>query len=91
MVCIAGGSGMSAVKAVLEQAAIDQVERDAVFLFGARSQKDTYSQKELEEIQKKWNPNFKFEYVYVSKYGARRFRLERRKRNGNRLLSNLST
>ena len=65
MVCIAGGSGMSAVKAVLEQAAIDQVERDAVFLFGARSQKDTYSQKELEEIQKKWNPKFKFEYVYV--------------------------
>ena len=65
MVCIAGGSGMSAVKAILEQAAIDQVERDAVFLFGARTQEDIYSQKDLEEIQKKWNPNFKFEYVYV--------------------------
>ena len=52
MVCIAGGSGMSAVKAVLEQAAIDQVQRDAVFLFGARTQEDIYCQAELEEIQK---------------------------------------
>ena len=48
MVCIAGGSGMSAVKAVLEQAAIDQVQRDAVFLFGARTQEDIYCQAELE-------------------------------------------
>ena len=54
MVCIAGGSGMSAVKAVLEQAAIDQVQRDAVFLFGARTQEDIYCQAELEEIQKKF-------------------------------------
>ena len=65
MVCIAGGSGMSAVKAVLEQAAIDQVERDAIYLFGARTQDDIYSKAELEEIQKKWNPNYKFEFVYV--------------------------
>jgi NAD(P)H-flavin reductase len=65
MVCIAGGSGMSAVKAVLEQAAIDQVERDAIYLFGARTQEDIYSKPELEAIQKKWNPNFKFEFVYV--------------------------
>ena len=65
MVCIAGGSGMSAVKAILEQAAIDQVERDAIYLFGARTQDDIYSKAELEDIQKKWNPNFKFEFVYV--------------------------
>ena len=65
MVCIAGGSGMSAVKAILEQAAIDQVERDAIYLFGARTQEDIYSRSDLEDIQKKWNPNFKFEFVYV--------------------------
>jgi len=65
MVCIAGGSGMSAVKAILEKAAIDQVERDAVFLFGARTQQDIYGKEELEEIKKKWNPNYKFEYTYV--------------------------
>ena len=69
MVCIAGGSGMSAVKAVLEQAAIDQVERDAVFLFGARTQDDIYSEADLIEIQKKWNPNYKFEFGCI-KYGA---------------------
>jgi len=65
MVCIAGGSGMSAVKAILEKAAIDQVERDAVFLFGARTQQDIYGKEELEEIKKKWNSNYKFEYTYV--------------------------
>jgi len=65
MVCIAGGSGMSAVKAVLEQAALDQAERDAIFLFGARTQQDIYSQKELEVIKKQWNPNYSFEYIYV--------------------------
>ena len=65
MVCIAGGSGMSAVKAILEQAAIDQVERDAIFLFGARTQDDIYSEADLIEIQKKWNPDYKFEFVYV--------------------------
>ena len=65
MVCIAGGSGMSAVKAILEQAAIDQVERDAIFLFGARTQDDIYSEADLIEIQKKWNSDYKFEFVYV--------------------------
>ena len=65
MVCIAGGSGMSAVKAILEQAAIDQVERDAIFLFGARTQDDIYSEVDLIEIQKKWNSDYKFEFVYV--------------------------
>ena len=65
MVCIAGGSGMSAVKAILEQAAIDQVERDAIFLFGARTQNDLYSQKEMDDIKSKWNPKYNFEYSSV--------------------------
>ena len=65
MICIAGGSGMSAVKAILEQAAIDQVKRDALFLFGARTQKDLYGQEEMNKIKEAWNPDYNFEFANV--------------------------
>ena len=51
MICIAGGSGMSAIKAVLEQAVLDQVQRDALFLFGARTQQDLYGQEHMDRIR----------------------------------------
>ena len=41
---------MSAIKAVLEQAAIDKVERDALYLFGARTQEDLYCLDEMQEL-----------------------------------------
>lgn len=65
MICIAGGSGMSAIKAILEHAANLKVERDAYFFYGARSQKDLYSLDEIEAIKKNWNKNFKFEFTPV--------------------------
>ena len=65
MLCIAGGSGMSAIKALLEQAVIDQVERDALFLFGARTQQDLYGQTYMGEIAKQWHPDYTCEYVEV--------------------------
>ena len=65
MICIAGGSGMSAIKAVLEQAAIDKVERDALYLFGARTQEDLYCLDEMQEIKGSWNKDFNFEYASV--------------------------
>ena len=65
MICIAGGSGMSAIKAVLEQAVIDQVERDALFLFGARAQQDLYGQEEMGVIRDQWHPDYTFKYVEV--------------------------
>ncbi len=65
MICIAGGSGMSAIKAVLEQAALDQVRRDALFLFGARTQQDLYGREAMEAIRQSWHPEHRFEYVEV--------------------------
>ena len=65
MICIAGGSGMSAIKAVLEQAALDQVRRDALFLFGARTQQDLYGRESMEAIRQTWHPEHRFEYVEV--------------------------
>jgi CDP-4-dehydro-6-deoxyglucose reductase len=65
MVCIAGGSGVSSIKAILESAVNDQVERDCLFLFGARTQDDLYCLDEMTEIGSKWNKNHSFEFVPV--------------------------
>lgn len=65
MVCVAGGSGMSAIKAILEDSAAEQVKRNCLFLFGAKAQQDLYCANEIAEIGKKWNKDFSFEYVPV--------------------------
>lgn len=65
MLCIAGGSGLSVIKAILEHAANLSLERDALFLYGARTQADLYCIEEIEEIKRRWNGNYKFEYVNV--------------------------
>ena len=61
----AGGSGLAPIKSLLEGGVIDQIKRDVVFLFGARTQDDLYCVKELEEIKKNWNQEFKFDFIPV--------------------------
>ena len=65
MVCIAGGSGMSAVKAVLENACNRNSRRDGIFLFGARTQADIYCREELEKIAASWHQDHQFKFEYV--------------------------
>ncbi len=65
MVCIAGGSGISSIKAMLENACNVNVQRDCLFLFGARAQADVYCQKAMAEIKQKWHKDFSFEFVPV--------------------------
>ena len=65
MICIAGGSGMSAVNAIVEEAVLQQVERDCYFFYGARTQKDLYLVDEINNISKKWNKKNKFEFIPV--------------------------
>ena len=65
MVCIAGGSGMSAINAVLEHAVNIQAERDCLFLYGGRAQRDLYAAEEIAAIGRKWHKNHKFEFVQV--------------------------
>ena len=65
MLCIAGGSGMSAVKAVLEYACNRKIPRDAIFLFGARTQADIYCREEMEAVRLNWNVERKFEFEFV--------------------------
>ena len=65
VVCIAGGSGISSIKAILESAVNQQVKRNCLFLFGARTQKDLYCMQEMDEIGAEWNQNYTFEFVPV--------------------------
>ena len=65
MVCIAGGSGMSAIKALLEHAANRKVERDCLFLYGGRAQRDLYCSEEMAAVGRNWNKKFKFEFLPV--------------------------
>ncbi|MEM1202844.1 MAG: 2Fe-2S iron-sulfur cluster binding domain-containing protein [Acidobacteriota bacterium] len=63
ILCVAGGSGMAPIQAVLEQAAADGVQRDVVFFFGARAQRDLYSLDVMERIAADWPARFHFEPV----------------------------
>lgn len=54
IVCVAGGSGMSSIMALLEHAANNGCQRDAVYLFGARTQKDLYCLDELKALETTW-------------------------------------
>jgi len=60
IVCIAGGSGMAPMKALLENACNVGVKRDVLYLFGARTQKDLYCMDVMEEIGRKWKGKFEF-------------------------------
>lgn len=65
MVCIAGGSGMSAIKALLEECVLEQAQRNCIYLFGARAQRDLYCAEDMERIKAQWHKDFTFEYVPV--------------------------
>lgn len=65
MICIAGGSGMSAINALLEHAVKLQLPRDCYFFYGARSQRDLYCQEEMHAMKQAWHPQHTFEFVCV--------------------------
>ena len=65
LVCIAGGSGMSAILSLIEYAAELQVERDCHFYYGARSQRDLYCELEIENVTKLWSKDNKFVFIPV--------------------------
>lgn len=60
IVCIAGGSGMAPIKALLEELAETGFSRKVVYLYGARTQKDLYCLNEMHSIQARGKGNFAF-------------------------------
>jgi NAD(P)H-flavin reductase/ferredoxin len=60
ILAIAGGSGMAPIKALLERAARDGVERDVSYFFGVRRREDLYGVEEMSEIAAGWKGKFEF-------------------------------
>jgi NAD(P)H-flavin reductase/ferredoxin len=60
ILAIAGGSGMAPIKALLEQALEDGVERDVVYFFGVRRREDLYCLEDMERLKKAWRGRFEF-------------------------------
>ncbi|MCU7805328.1 MAG: 2Fe-2S iron-sulfur cluster binding domain-containing protein [Candidatus Thiodiazotropha sp. (ex Lucinoma borealis)] len=65
VVCIAGGSGMSSIKALLEHAVKVGCARDIVYLFGARTQADLYCMDEMHALESQWNSGRTMRFVPV--------------------------
>lgn len=65
MVCIAGGSGMSAVNALIGQVSVQGIARDCYFFYGARTQKDLYLVDELKSLAGKWPGSRSFKFIPV--------------------------
>lgn len=57
---VGGGSGLSPLMSLLEDAVAKGVRRDVVLLFGGRSEADLYCLDEIADIGAKWNGKFEF-------------------------------
>ena len=61
MVCIAGGSGLAPIKAMLEQAIRDgQTRRALVLILGVRTQADLFAQDDIDQIRRQWSGRFSY-------------------------------
>lgn len=60
MLCIAGGSGLAPIKALLEQVSAQGFRRKVTFVFGARTQEDLYCLDAIQSIKEKGNGHFSF-------------------------------
>jgi 3-phenylpropionate/trans-cinnamate dioxygenase ferredoxin reductase subunit len=60
ILCIAGGSGLAPIKALLEDALAFKCPRPVTFLFGARTQRDLYCLDEIQTLAREWAGDFRF-------------------------------
>lgn len=60
IVCVAGGSGMAPIKALLEQAAWTGVTRHVTYFYGARTEADLYALDEMAALTREWRGTFTF-------------------------------
>lgn len=60
MILIGGGSGLSPLMSLLEDAADKGVARDVVLLFGGRAERDLYCIDEIAALASRWKGRFEF-------------------------------
>lgn len=58
MICVAGGSGLAPIHALVEDGVLNGLERDCTVLFGARAQADLYCLDALEALGRRWRGAF---------------------------------
>ncbi len=58
LLCIAGGSGLAPLKAIIEDALKRGVKRDLVLLFGARTEQDLYQMEQVSALGNQWAAEF---------------------------------
>jgi len=63
ILCVAGGSGLAPIKALLEDAARLNCKRQTVLVFGARTQRDLYCLEELDALERSWDGQFEFRAI----------------------------
>ncbi len=60
LLCVAGGSGMAPIKAILEDAARRKIRRPVTYLFGARQQRDLYCAEQMQALCDQWPETFRY-------------------------------
>lgn len=63
VLCVAGGSGLAPIKAILEDAHDAKEDREFVFVFGARTERDLYCLDETTALRDFWQERFRFRPV----------------------------
>jgi len=59
MICVAGGSGLAPIKALIEDGAEKALNRELLVFFGARSARDLYCLDELDALGQRWGGPFR--------------------------------
>lgn len=60
ILCIGGGSGLSPLMSLLEDAAARNIQRDVTLLFGARGERDLYCADEIASLERRWPGRFTY-------------------------------
>lgn len=60
LLCVAGGTGLSPIKAILEQCLSDGLARDVTLVVGARTRRDLYARDAISAIGERWRGRFTF-------------------------------
>jgi CDP-4-dehydro-6-deoxyglucose reductase len=60
LLCVAGGTGLAPIKAILEQALSEGLARDLTLVVGARTRKDLYALDAIAAIAERWQRDFTF-------------------------------
>ncbi|APR80786.1 CDP-6-deoxy-delta-3,4-glucoseen reductase-like protein [Minicystis rosea] len=60
LLCVAGGTGLSPIQAILEQGLSEGLARDVTLLVGARAQQDLYARAAIASLQHRWRGRFTF-------------------------------